>query len=74
MAEYPRLCWGTWVFPRVLLFLWFFPQISRQKQALAEELVTTRKDCDKLGNQLQRVSREKEGLTQDKGELVVQVS
>ena len=52
---------------------YFCPQISRQKQALGEELVSVRKDCDRLSNQLQRISKEKEGLTQDKGELVVQV-
>ena len=51
-----------------------YSQVSRQKQALAEELVSARKDCERITNQLGRVSKEKESLTQDKGELVVQVT
>ena len=49
-------------------------QVSRQKQALAEEVVSARKDCERISTQLQRVDKEKERLTQDKGELVVQVT
>ena len=36
--------------------------------------MSARKDCERISNQLQRVNKEKEILTQDKGELVVQVT
>ena len=37
-------------------------------------MVSARKDCERISTQLQRVDKEKERLTQDKGELVVQVT
>lgn len=49
-------------------------QIARQKQALAEELVAVRKEIERVNNNLKRIAIEKERLTQEKGELIVQVT
>jgi hypothetical protein len=49
-------------------------QVSRSKQNIAEELVIARKELDRIQNQLQRVSKEKEALNLEKGELIVQVN
>lgn len=48
--------------------------MSRQKQALAEELLTLRKELERVNNVVSRLNKEKELLTQENGELVVQVT
>ena len=47
--------------------------MSRQKQALAEELLTARKDLERAQMAHDRILKEKETLNLEKGELVVQV-
>jgi hypothetical protein len=48
-------------------------QVSRQKHALSEELLTARRDLEKAQQAYDRILKEKENLNLDKGELVVQV-
>lgn len=52
---------------------WFCQQVSRQKQALAEELLTARRDLERSQQAYDRVVKDKEVLNNDKGELIVQV-
>lgn len=48
-------------------------QLSRQKHALAEELLNTRRELEKIQVVVERLIKDKEILTQDKAELIVQV-
>lgn len=48
--------------------------MSRQKQALAEELLQARREVERQNQNYVKVAKEKEILTQDKGELIVQVT
>jgi hypothetical protein len=41
---------------------------------LAEELVAVRKEIERVNTNLKRIAIEKERLTQEKGELIVQVT
>lgn len=48
--------------------------VSRQKSALAEELINARKDLEGQSDTILRLAKEKEELTKDRAELVVQVN
>ena len=58
---------------KVLKLLTSF-QVSRQKQAISEELLSARKELERQQVAFEHVSKEKEILSQEKGELVVQVT
>ena len=58
---------------KVLKLLTTF-QVSRQKQAISEELLSARKELERQQVAFEHVSKEKEILSQEKGELVVQVT
>ena len=47
---------------------------TRQKTALADEVLNLRKDVDNQGDTIVRLSKEKEELTKYKAELIVQVT
>ena len=48
--------------------------MSHIKANLAEELLTARKDLERQSEMILRVTKEKEELTHDKGELSVQLT
>ena len=48
--------------------------VSRQKTALAEELISCRKDLEKHSDVVLRMSKIKEELTKDKAEMSVQIT
>ena len=49
-------------------------QLSRQKAALAEELIKSRKELERQSDTIVRIAKEKEDLNQDKAELAVQLT
>ena len=48
--------------------------VGRQKTALAEELIDTRKELEKHSDVVQRLTRNKEELSKEKAELAVQIT
>ena len=48
--------------------------VSRQKSALAEELISTRRETERHSDAVLRLTRTKEELTKDKAELAVQIT
>ena len=54
--------------------LFLYQQLSRQKAALAEELIKSRKELERQSDTIVRIAKEKEELTQDKAELAVQLT
>jgi len=48
--------------------------VSRQKSALAEELINTRKELEKHSDAVLRLAKTKEELTKEKAELAVQIT
>ena len=52
----------------------FCSQLGRQKAALAEELIKSRKELERQSDTIVRIAKEKEELTQDKAELAVQLT
>lgn len=56
------------------LYILVFFKVSRQKQALTDELLTARKELERNQAAYDRIVKEKEILMTDKGELVVQVT
>lgn len=48
--------------------------LTRQKNALAEELISTRRDEERQSDNLLHLAKEKEDLIKDKAELVVQIT
>ena len=49
-------------------------QVSRQKTALAEELIAARKEIERQSDTIVRIAKEKEELTKDKAELTVDLT
>ena len=49
-------------------------QVSRQKASLAEELLQSRRMAEFQGENVSRIAKEKEELTKDKANLVVQLT
>lgn len=49
-------------------------QLSRQKNSLAEELLQTRRDVERQIEAVTRIAKEKEELTKEKAELIVQLT
>ena len=49
-------------------------QESRQKTALAEELIAARKEIERQSDTIVRIAKEKEELTKDKAELTVDLT
>jgi len=48
--------------------------VSRQKSALAEELIKTRRESEKQSDAVLRLAKAKEELTKVKAELAVQIT
>ena len=48
--------------------------VSRQKSALAEELINTRRDLEKHSDAVMRLAKTKEELNKEKAELAVQIA
>jgi len=48
--------------------------VSRQKSALAEELIKTRRESEKQSDAVLRLAKAKEELTKEKAELAVQIT
>lgn len=48
--------------------------LTRQKSALAEELISTRRDEERQSDNLLHLAKEKEDLIKEKAELVVQIT
>ena len=48
--------------------------MSRQKAALAEELIAARKEVERQSDTIVRIAKEKEALTRDKAQLTVELT
>lgn len=55
-------------------FISLIQQLSRQKNSLAEELLQTRRDVERQIEAVTRIAKEKEELTKEKAELIVQLT
>jgi len=48
--------------------------MTRQKNSLAEELVNARRECERTNETCVRIAKEKENLTKEKAQLVVDLT
>ena len=49
-------------------------QMTRQKNSLAEELVNARRECERTNETCVRIAKEKENLTKEKAQLIVDLT